>query len=260
MQFFVIDIGNTSTKWALADPQKILSQKEFPTPIFTESKTPHLPISKKVSGAIISSVVPSALSSVKKILKKYGVTKPLIVSSKLDLGIGIRYPSPQTIGADRLVNTVAAVELYGAPAMVVDFGTAVTFDVISKNREYLGGVIAPGLRFMTHYLHEKTALLPHISLREPRSSIGKNTVHAMRVGAVVGYRGLVREILRSIAQEMKFPFHKQLKVIATGGHSSLIASKIPEIRFVDQELTLQGLRILFMRNKTSVAKEGTNRS
>jgi type III pantothenate kinase len=248
MQFFVIDVGNTSTKWALANPKKILSEKEFPTKLFLGSTAPRLSFPKNVSGAIISSVVPKAIQSIRKILIRIGVANPIIVSSKLDLGIGIRYPNPRTIGADRLVNAVAAIEIYGAPAVVVDFGTAVTFDVISKKREYLGGVIAPGLRFMTHYLHEKTALLPHISLSEPRSSIGKNTVHAMRVGAVVGYRGLVREILHSIARDMKLKSQKQLKVIATGGHSRLIASKIPEIQFVDQQLTLQGLRILYLKN------------
>jgi len=256
--FFVIDIGNTSTKWGVVSRNRISKQIEFPTSWFKDRKRDRILGFNKfgaAKGAIISSVVPEAILGVKARLANMGIKKPLIVSYKMDLGIGIRYPKPQTIGADRLVNSVAAVYLYGAPAVVVDFGTAVTFDVISSRKEYLGGVIAPGLKAMTNYLYEQTALLPQISLKEPRLSIGKNTVEAMRVGAVIGYRGLIREILYSIAKEMNWKLGSKVKnsrqrivkVIATGGHSPLIAAKVPEISFVDPQLTLQGLRILFDR-------------
>ncbi len=154
--FFVIDVGNTNAKWAIASRERILMEFEFPTKAFTtlhKSRIPDFRLPLRPRGAIISSVVPAALPGIRACLKKLGVTKPLVVSAKMDLGIGIRYPKPDKIGADRLVNAVAAVELYGAPAIVVDFGTAVTFDVISAKGEYLGGVIAPGLNLMTDYLH-----------------------------------------------------------------------------------------------------------
>jgi type III pantothenate kinase len=250
-QFFIVDVGNTSTKWAISDRQRILKEHEFPTSKFIEikGKITQIDLPNNLSGAIISCVVPEALAGIREYLSNLGVLKPLVVSWDMDLGIGICYPEPANIGADRLVNAVAAASLYGVPAIVVDFGTAVTFDVISKNKEYLGGAIAPGLRSMTHYLHEHTALLPHISLEEPISPIGKNTVEAMRVGAVIGYRGLIREILAAITRSMNLDASVKTKVqvIATGGHSSLIASKIPEIQHIDPLLTLNGLRLLYDR-------------
>ena len=124
------------------------------------------------------------------------------VSHKILLGVGIDYPKPETIGADRLANAAAAVALYGSPAIVVDFGTAVTFDVISPAGNYAGGVIAPGLGAMTDYLHNRTALLPRVNLREPRRAIGRSTAEAMRSGAIHGYRGLIAEILRQILKEI----------------------------------------------------------
>src|SRR5205807_2610536 len=149
------------------------------------------------------------------------------------------YPRPETIGADRLANAAGVVALHGAPAVVVDFGTAVTFDVISRDKKYIGGVIAPGLEAMTDYLYQRTALLPKITLREPRSVLGKSTREAMLSGAVHGYRGLVREILREIRRDV-FRGEK-IKVVATGGYAELIAAKLPELRNVQPDLTLEGL-------------------
>ncbi len=137
------------------------------------------------------------------------------------MGVGIDYPKPGTIGADRLANAAAAVALYGPPAIVVDFGTAVTFDVISPAGTYAGGVIAPGLNAMTDYLHKRTALLPRVVLREPRQAIGRSTAEAMRSGAIYGYRGLVSEILRQLLKEIPSKF--QTPLIATGGDAKLIA-------------------------------------
>jgi type III pantothenate kinase len=171
--------------------------------------------------------------------------KPIIISAKLDLGIGVRYPRPKQIGADRLANAVGVTELYGAPAIVVDFGTAVTFDIVNSRREYVGGVIAPGLAAVTEYLYQRTALLPRITLAEPRSAVGKSTVEAMRVGAVVGYRGLVKEILAALRRE---PGMKRAVVVATGGYGELMARKIPEIHHVNPMLTLEGLRFIYVRN------------
>lgn len=256
--YLVIDVGNTSSKFASVSSGRISRITEVPTIDLKNQRGTRLLSGFRRLGlreAMVCSVVPSAMKGLRACLKKIGVTNIQVVSSKMNLGIGIRYPKPQTIGADRLVNSVAAVALYGAPAIVVDFGTAVTFDVVSTNQEYLGGVIAPGLRSMTNYLYEQTALLPAISLQEPRSPVGKNTVEAMRVGAVIGYRGLIREILHSIAKQMNWKLgaktkgSKKVRVIATGGHSRLIAGKVSEISEIDPELTLKGLRILFERMK-----------
>ncbi len=248
-QFFVVDVGNTHTKWALADDHRILKEHEFPTTKFTEisgRKIPKLNLPERPCGAIISCVVPQALPGIKACLHSLGIAKPLVVSSKMNLGIGIRYPKPAEIGADRLVNAVAAVALYGVPAVVVDFGTAITFDVVSSQKEYLGGIIAPGLQVTMDYLHERTALLPQISLTEPKSAIGKDTVAAMRAGVMIGFRGLVREILQAIFQEIKSS-PSTTHVIATGGLSSLVCSKIPEIKHAHPQLTLNGLRLLYGR-------------
>jgi type III pantothenate kinase len=157
-------------------------------------------------------------------------------------GMGIDYPKPDTIGPDRLANAVAARHRFGAPVVVLDFGTAVTFDVVNRAGNYAGGIIAPGLAAMTDYLHEKTALLPRIKIHEIKTSIGKSTEEAMLVGAVHGYRGLVRELIGELRRELKV---KRLPVVATGGYAKLIASKLPEITAVEPNLTLEGLRLVW---------------
>ena len=156
--------------------------------------------------------------------------------------MGIDYPKPDSIGPDRLANAVAARFHFGAPVVVVDFGTAVTFDVVNAKGNYVGGIIAPGLAAMTDYLHEKTALLPKIKIREVKSVIGKSTEQAMLVGAVQGYRGLVRELIGELKHELRA---KKLPVIATGGYAKLIAARLPEISSVRPDLTLEGLRLVW---------------
>ena len=150
------------------------------------------------------------------------------------------------LGADRLANAAAVTQLYGYPAIVVDFGTAVTFDVVSSAGDYVGGVIAPGLEAMTNFLYQRTALLPKLTLREPTRAIGKTTRDAMMSGAVLGYRGLVREIFARLTAE-NFP-RKKPRMIATGGYAQLIARRLPEIEAVHPNLTLEGLRLIANRN------------
>src|SRR5439155_21505049 len=166
----------------------------------------------------------------------------LCLTPQLMLGDGIDSPTPKTIGADRLAKAAAVADLYGSPAIVVDFGTAVTFDIVSAQRDYIGGVIAPGLESMTSFLYQRTAMLPKLSLKEPRSTVGRSTIDAMRSGAVIGYRGLVREIIAKIKAE-RFPREK-VHVIATGGYADLIAARLREIDAVHPNLTLEGLRIV----------------
>jgi type III pantothenate kinase len=171
----------------------------------------------------------------------------LELNSETIRGVGINYPKPQSIGPDRLANALAVKAIAGTPALVVDFGTAVTFDVVDRSGDYVGGVIAPGLSAMTDYLHEKTALLPKISIREPNGIIGKNTEHAMLVGAVHGYRGLIRGLIGELKRELD---SRKLPVIATGGYAELIASSMPEISRVLPNLTLEGLRLAWELRKS----------
>jgi type III pantothenate kinase len=198
---------------------------------------------RHVRKVVVSSVVPSKNSAISKAVGKANV---LWLDWKLKLGVKIDYPKPRTIGADRLANAAAVTALYGFPAIVVDFGTAVTFDIISEHRAYIGGVIAPGLEAMTNFLYQRTALLPRISLKEPLHAIGKSTIEAMRSGAVFGYRGLVREILKRIKAE-RFG-RKEVYVVATGGYARLIAQGLPDIGVVHPHLTLDGLRIVASLN------------
>jgi type III pantothenate kinase len=170
----------------------------------------------------------------------------LAVSPRIDLGVGIDYPDPKSIGPDRLANAAACAALHGFPAIVVDFGTAVTFDVLSSKGAYIGGVIAPGLNAMTGYLHEKTALLPRVTLHEPKSAVGRTTRQAMLSGAVHGYRGLVREIIARITAE-EFPKNKPT-VVATGGDAELIAKGLDLFDAVDPLLTLRGLLVIAEKN------------
>ena len=195
---------------------------------------------RQVHRVVVSSVVPKKNSAISKAARNKA--QVLSLDWKLKLGVTIDYPKPESIGADRLANAAAVAELYGCPAIVVDFGTAVTFDVVSEGRRYVGGVIAPGLEAMTDFLYQRTALLPRLSLKEPRHAVGKSTVEAMRSGAIFGYRGLVREILARIKAE-QFSRNK-VAVVATGGYARLIASRVPEVAVIHPHLTLEGLRIV----------------
>ena len=163
---------------------------------------------------VVSSVVPKKNRQIKQAA---GKTKIFWLNWRAKLGVGIDYPEPSSVGADRLANAAAVAALYGVPAIVVDFGTAVTFDIVSEQKNYVGGVIAPGLEAMTTFLYQRTALLPRIALREPRSAIGKSTIEAMRVGATFGYRGLIREIIARVKME-RFQ-RRKVHVIATGEYA-----------------------------------------
>jgi type III pantothenate kinase len=195
---------------------------------------------KKIEGAVLCSVVPRATPFVRDAVCRLWKLSALELTPKTLHGLGIDYPKPHTIGPDRLANAVAARHHFGAPAVVVDFGTAVTFDVVNRAGNYAGGIIAPGLAAMTDYLHEKTALLPKIRIREVTAVVGKDTEQAMLIGAVHGYRGLVRTLLAELKRELQV---EHLPVVATGGYARLIASKLPEISAVEPNLTLEGLRL-----------------
>lgn len=237
--YLLVDISNSYTKLAFASATRLSAPARLATTRLSSDVVTGLLRRQKVRKIVVSSVVPEKNAAISKAARKI---KVLWLDSTLKLGIGIDYPKPKSIGADRLANAVAVTELYGFPAIVVDFGTAVTFDIVSGRRKYIGGVIAPGLEAMTNFLYQRTALLPKISLREPGSAIGKSTIKAMQSGAVIGYRGLVREILARIRAE-QFP-RKKPYVVATGGYARLIARELPEIGAIRPHLTLEGLRIV----------------
>jgi len=238
--FLLIDISNSYAKFAFASRTRVSAPARIATKKLSCSVVGALLARRTVRKVVVSSVVPAKNSTISKAAKKKA--KVLWLDWKLNLGVGIDYPKPKSIGADRLANAAAVAELYGCPAVVVDFGTAVTFDIVSERRTYVGGAIAPGLEAMTNFLYQRTALLPRISLKEPRNAVGKSTLEAMLSGAVFGYRGLVKEILARIKAE-QFP-HKKVYVIATGGYARLIARDLPEIGVIRPHLTLEGLRVV----------------
>jgi len=241
----LFDIGNTHTHLGLADGTRVIKQANIPTQAWLDggaaARVKKFTGKHQVAGAILCSVVPRATPVVKRFVRATWQLATRELNCQTIRGVGVDYPQPRTIGADRLANAVAARAHFGAPVVVVDFGTAVTFDVVDANGNYVGGIIAPGLAAMTSYLHEKTALLPQIKIREVNSAIGKSTEHAMLVGAVHGYRGLVRELIAELKRELRA---KKLPVVATGGYARLIAAKLPEISAVEPDLTLEGLRLV----------------
>lgn len=232
------DIGNTHLHLALAGPRRIQRHRDWPHPLDPSA------ILEWLAGvcperSVLCSVVPDRTGTFQAWLEATFHHRACELRCNNLAGVGIDYPRPESIGPDRLANAIAARRLYGAPSIVVDFGTAVTLDVVNPEGNYVGGVIAPGLNALTNYLHEKTALLPRVEIREPAGWIGKNTEEAMLTGAVHGYRGLIRELISGVRTELAAP---EAPVIATGGYAALIASGLPLIEVVHPLLTLEGLR------------------
>lgn len=242
-RYLLIDVSNSFTKLAFASPARLAAPIRVATPNLNSRYLSRLLGKNKVDLMVVSSVVPKKSPEIRAAARGRDV---IWIGARSRLGVGIDYPSPASIGADRLANAAAVTALFGYPAIVVDFGTAVTFDIVSERKKYIGGVIAPGLEAMTSYLYQRTALLPKLSLKEPRSAIGRSTTAAMRAGAVFGYRGLVRQIIQQIVSE-RFK-RRQVRVVATGGYATLISRRLPEIQFVHPNLTLEGLRIAAVLN------------
>jgi type III pantothenate kinase len=244
VNLLLLDIGNTNTHLGLADAKRVTKQANIPTATWWNGSAPSrikkFVVGSPLQGAALCSVVPRDTPLARKTLKRLFALNCLELTHKTLRGVGIDYPHPETIGPDRLANALAARHRFGAPAVVVDFGTAVTFDVVNNSGNYAGGIIAPGLAAMTDYLHEKTALLPRIGIREISRVVGKSTREAMLIGAVHGYRGLIRELLKELKAELGV---RRLPVIATGGYAELLAKKLPEINAIDPLLTLEGLRL-----------------
>ena len=201
----------------------------------------------EVHGIIISSVVPPMDSTLREVCERYFRLKPLFVEPGVKTGMPVLYENPQEVGADRIVNGVAAFEKYGGPCVVVDLGTATTFDAISRKGEYLGGVISPGIGISARALFENTARLPFVDIKKPAKVIGTNTVASIQAGLFFGYLGLVDGILERLISELG----TDTKVVATGGLASLLGDNSKYIKNVDDLLTLEGLRIIWERNTTA---------
>lgn len=199
-----------------------------------------------VEGVIISSVVPNIMHTLQAMSKKYFDKEAVIVGPGIKTGINVKYDNPKEVGADRIVNAVAAYEKYGGPLIIVDFGTATTFCAISKNGDYEGGTIAPGIIISSEALFQRTAKLPKIEIVKPERVINRNTVGSIQAGIIYGYVGLVDYIVKRMKSEMN---DEVKEVIATGGLATLIASESETITKIDRLLTLEGLRIIYEKNK-----------
>lgn len=213
---------------------------------------------EKIEDVIISTVVPSVLFTLQHLSTKYFNRKPIVVASGIKTGLMIKYDNPKQVGADRIVNAVAAYEKYGGPLVIIDFGTATTFCAVTEDAEYLGGTIAPGVKIASDALFEKTAKLPKVELEPPGQVICRNTSSSMQSGLVYGHMGMVDFIAKKMKAELeeRCESHKKATVVATGGLATLMNEGLDVIDYVDKLLTLEGLALIYEKNrKKEPAKE-----
>jgi type III pantothenate kinase len=254
----VIDVGNTNVVFGVYKDKQLLYDWRIATEkdrtsdeyglLFEQIFRYHGLDPKEVKDVIISSVVPPLMHTLPAMSIKYFGIDPIVVGPGVKTGMNIKYDNPREVGADRIVNAVAAYEKYGGPLIIVDFGTAITFCAVSKEGDYLGGAITPGIKISSEALFMRTAKLPKVEIAKPDRVIAKNTINSIQSGLVFGYIGMVDYIIEKMIKEMG-ENERTVNIIATGGFSNLIAAESKYIKKIDKLLTLEGLRIVFERNK-----------
>ena len=257
----VIDIGNTNTVIGVYEKENLKSKFRVATDLKKTSDElvatlfNMLAIKKidvtEIEDTIMSCVVPDVLYNWQSANRKLFDREAIIVDAETPTFLTIEYENPKEVGADRLVDAVAAYDKYGGPSIVVDMGTAITFDVITADKKYLGGSIAPGIRIAQDGLFGSTAMLPKIELMEPTSAIGKNTPDSINAGIVFGYIGMIDSIISILMKEIAEKFkiaQEEIKIVATGGYSELISASSKYIDIIEPDLMLEGLRLIYERN------------
>ncbi len=237
-----VDIGNTTVALGFFSGDKLCRKAIFPSKQKSYFESLEKTIKKqKIKAVVICSVVPTTTRVFCRDIQKVCRFKPIIIGEDLKVPIKNLYREPKQVGQDRLVNAYAGIKLFGAPLIAVDFGTAVTFDVVSKNAEYLGGMILPGIQLSLEALHKRTALLPKVELKKPKELIGKDTDSSIISGIVHGFAAMSDELVSRIKEEVG----QEASVVATGGDSELLAEYCREIKKIEPNLTLVGLNILY---------------
>jgi len=250
-----IDIGNTSISLGIFDGDRLIvawqlaseihrMPDEYGVLLLNLLERQNLPKSN-ITGVSLCSVVPPLVRTFEEMCQRHLDIPPLMVEAGVKTGMRIRLDNPREVGSDRVVNAVAAQNLYGKPVIVIDLGTATTFDVVSREGDYLGGAIAPGISIANEALFTHTAMLPRIELTRPKQVIGRNTISAMQSGIIFGYIGLIEGMIQRIEQELG----SKTKVVATGGWAYPIAKEIPAIDVINPNLTLIGLRLIYEMNR-----------
>ncbi len=250
-----IDIGNTNVVLGVFDQERLVENWRVGT---NAQRTPdEYAMSfkdlfsfaglefKQITGVIISTVVPPLLPVMVEMSRKYFRLEPMVVTHELKTGITIRYDNPKEVGADRIVNAAAAFKLFGGPLIIVDFGTATTFCAVTREGEYLGGAIAPGIRISAEALFQRASKLPRVELSKPLKVIGRDTVSAMQAGIIYGYAGLVD----GIVERMKKELSSDARVVATGGLAELVSPETKCVQEIKPQLTLEGLQLLYDINR-----------
>ncbi|MDO6354188.1 type III pantothenate kinase [Caloramator sp. CAR-1] len=255
----VFDVGNTNIVLGVYEDRKLLDVWRLSTnPPRTSDEYGMIVINlfekanlnyKDVDAVVVSSVVPNIMYSLEHMIRKYFSVEPLVVGPGVKTGINIKYDNPKEVGADRIVNAVAALEIYKRSLIIVDFGTATTFCAVGEKGDYYGGCISPGIKISSDALFERAAKLPRIELVKPPTVICKNTVSSMQAGIIYGYVGLVDYIVNKMMDEMIKLGEKKPYVVATGGLAKLISSESRTIQEVNPILTLEGLRIIYEKNR-----------
>ncbi|WP_100405953.1 type III pantothenate kinase [Bacillus solitudinis] len=250
----VIDVGNTNIVLGVYEGKELLHHWRMATSrqktedeyaMVVKTFFDHEKLSfDNVEGIIISSVVPPIMFSLEQMCKKYFQLQPMIIGPGIKTGLNIKYENPREVGADRIVNAVAGIHLYGSPLIIVDFGTATTYCYIDEKQQYLGGAIAPGISISTEALYTRASKLPRIEIAKPINVLGKNTIHAMQAGIFYGYVGQVDGIVTRLKEQAS----SNPTVIATGGLATLIAEEASSIDVVDRFLTLKGLQMIYEKN------------